>query len=270
MTSPRVWLGSTVTALFMLLSWLPAVQASAAPASYSPCVHRGITFFCGRVPTPGAGPAVTTLQFSFGDPTDLPLFGDWNGDGDRTAAVFRPATATWYLTNTDQASDAPQVVPYGNRGDIPLSGDWSGAGAETIGVYRPSNATFYLRYANSSGTADVTIPFGNRGDIPLAGDFDLTGTTRIGVYRPANQTFYLTHAPSFPSGPVTSIVYGNPGDRPLAGMYMCSAAGSQMEKIYAVFRPSNITWYGLCSETAMSTFNVDFQYGNPTDLPLLK
>jgi hypothetical protein len=241
--------------------------------AHAPCVHRSITWFCGTVASTPEPVATTTLQFDFGDSTDLPVFGDWNGDGNRTAAVFRLVTATWYLTNTDDASDPPQVLAYGNPGDKPLSGDWNGTGTETIGVYRPSNATFYLRYANTTGVADVAIPFGNRGDIPLAGDFDLTstpgnivtGTTRIGVYRPANQAFYFSHA----SGPVTSVVYGNPGDRPLAGSYYCAGIRPLIQT-YAVFRPSNVTWYGLCIGGAHSGLPANLLYGNPSDVPLLK
>jgi hypothetical protein len=37
-----------------------------------------------------------------------------------------------------------------------------------------------------------------------------------------------------------------------------------------VFRPSNITWYGLCESHAQGSTQVDFQYGEPGDLPLLK
>jgi hypothetical protein len=277
-------IGPPVTALVLLAASALAGPAVGAPTTgtvstaavtanaQSPCVHRGITFFCGRVSGGLISPPVATyLQFSFGDPTDLPVFGDWNGDGNRTAAVFRPATATWYLTNTNDASDPPQVLFYGSPGDIPLSGNWVGfTDPETVGVYRPSNATFYLHFTHTSGAADVTIPFGNRGDIPLAGDFDITGTTRIGVYRPANQTFYFTHGDSSPFGSVSSVVFGIPGDRPLAGSYQCGAAGNALHKVFAVFRPANVTWYGLCAPGAMSATNVNFQYGNPNDVPLLK
>ncbi len=271
--------GLAINALLVLttsVAAIPGVAAAEGTATSSaiealadsPCVHRGITFFCGSVPASG-GPVVTTLEFSFGDPTDLPVFGDWDGDGNRTAAVFRPALGTWYLANTDDASDPPQVVNFGDPGDIPLAGNWFSLDTETIAVYRPSDATFYLRATNTSGTADQVIPFGNPGDIPLAGDFDLTGITRIGVYRPATATFYFSHGPRSPYAPVTSTTFGDPGDRPLAGNYWCGAV-QPLQKIFAVFRPSNGTWYGLCAGAAHNATNATFQYGDPSDLPLLK
>jgi len=252
-----------------------SVRSAVALHSSSPCVRRAITFYCGTVPAYNVGPVVTSLQFAFGDPSDVPLFGDWNGDGDRTAAVFRPSTATWYLTNTDDAHDAPLHVSFGQPGDIPLAGDWDGNGTETIGLYRPSNTTFYLRNSNTSGVADVTIPFGNLGDVPVAGDFDGGGLssggpirpTRVGVYRPSNVTFYRTHA----SGPVTATPYGNPGDRPVAGPYWCaSCACTPFEATFGVFRPGDITWYGLCVSNVMSASPANFRFGGPGDTPLLK
>jgi hypothetical protein len=69
---------------------------------------------------------------------------------------------------------------------------------------------------------------------------------------------------------VSSVVYGNPGDHPLAGSYDCGAAGRPLHRVFAVYRPSNVTWYGLCASGAMTATAVDFQYGNPSDLPLLK
>jgi len=165
-------IGPAVTALVLFAAPASAGAAAGAPTTGtvsaaavtanagSPCVRRGITFFCGRVPSnPALNPVVTYLEFSFGDPTDLPVFGDWNGDGIRTAAMFRPATATWYLANTDDASDPPEVLSYGNPWDMPLSGNWGGgAGAETVGVYRPSNATFYLHFTNTSGSPTSRSP----------------------------------------------------------------------------------------------------------------
>ena len=287
MITRRSAIGVAVATLLALLFPLSAAQAlprtstGAAPAVTvpsgptpmlspgvsGPCVHRGITFFCGGgIPAFGSAPLVTVLQFSFGNPGDLPVFGDWNGDGNRTAAVFRPATFTWYLSDTDNASDPPQQLSYGMPGDIPLSGDWNGTGHDTVGLYRPSNATFYLRDTNTSGVADVTIPLGNRGDVPLAGDFDLTGTTRIGVYRPSNATFYETHG----SGPVTATPFGNPGDRPLAGSWGCSSTDTNPRWATMVFRPSNLTWYGWWESHGNNCLPVLFTYGDPTDLPLWK
>src|SRR5262249_45465620 len=59
-------------------------------------------------------------QFAFGGPGWIPLVGDWNGDGTTTVGVFDPATATFYLKNTNQAGAPDYQFTYGGRGWIPV------------------------------------------------------------------------------------------------------------------------------------------------------
>jgi hypothetical protein len=46
-------------------------------------------------------------QRTFGQPGDLPVVGDWNGDGTTDVGVWDPATADWTLDQTDPASQSP-------------------------------------------------------------------------------------------------------------------------------------------------------------------
>jgi hypothetical protein len=248
----------------------PGIAAHTQPSvpiveQTAPCVRRGITMFCAQQNSIITTIAMTTVTYAFGDPGDLAVFGDWDGNGTVTPAVFRPATFTWYLTNTENASDPPVRLSYGEPGDIPLAGDWQGSGIQTIGVYRPSDSTFYLRNTNTSGVADETIPLGDPGDIGLAGDFDHNGITRVGVYRPQTATFYESHA----SGPVTPVSFGNLGDRPMAGNFECGGTDGIVATPIAVFRPSTITWYGLCASDGNAARPIVFSYGDPTDVPFV-
>jgi len=64
--------------------------------------------------------------FAFGAPGDLPVAGDWDGNGTTTIGVYRPSTNVYYLRNTN-SFDAPDlVIPYGSPGDFPVVGDWDG------------------------------------------------------------------------------------------------------------------------------------------------
>src|SRR5690606_5602680 len=74
--------------------------------------------------------------FHFGVPGDVPITGDWNGDGIRTIGVFRDGT--WYLDidGYGRCADAERVAQFGQRGDTPVVGDWAGNGIDKIGVYR--------------------------------------------------------------------------------------------------------------------------------------
>ena len=98
-----------------------------------PAVYRSGTWYLRDSFT--SGPA--TSCFVLGNPTgDIPVTGDWDGDGTRTAGVFRSATATWYLRNSNSQGGADIVVHYGNPGDNPVVGDWDGNGTDTVGVTR--------------------------------------------------------------------------------------------------------------------------------------
>jgi hypothetical protein len=141
---------------------------------------------------------------------DIPVVGDWDGDGTTTVGVQRGAT--FYLRNENTTGQADVTFDYGVWGDSPLAGDWDGDGTTTIGVRR--GATFYLRNENSTGQADVSFDFGLPGDLPVVGDWDGNGTTTIGVYR--DGTFYLRNENS--TGPADEVVtFGIGGDQPVVG-----------------------------------------------------
>jgi len=56
-------------------------------------------------------------SFPFGTNGDIPVPGDYDGDGRNDAAVFRPSTSTWFA----QRSTAGTLIQqFGITGDIPL------------------------------------------------------------------------------------------------------------------------------------------------------
>src|SRR5262249_11254017 len=144
--------------------------------------------------------------FAFGAPGWVALVGDWDGDGVATLGAFDPATATWYLKNSN-GPGAPDVAPfqYGAPGDIPVVGDWNGDGIDTIGVARPDPTpgvlTWFLRNSNSPGAPDLApFAYGAAGWVPVVGDWDGDGVTTVGVFDPvglfgqAPATWYLRNS----------------------------------------------------------------------------
>ncbi|HKG23087.1 MAG TPA: hypothetical protein VKC34_14405, partial [Blastocatellia bacterium] len=55
-------------------------------------------------------------EIPFGEPKDIPLTGDWDGNGTVTIGVYRPATNTFYLRNSNMSGDPDVVVPFGSPG----------------------------------------------------------------------------------------------------------------------------------------------------------
>src|SRR5205085_1249430 len=112
--------------------------------------------------------------FQFGGRNWIPLVGDWNHDGKDTIGVFDPASAMFYLRNSNSpgAPDAGQFQ-FGGSNWRPIAGDWNMDGSDSIGVVDPSRATFYLRNSNSSGNPDAgQFQYGSGTSLPLAGDWN--------------------------------------------------------------------------------------------------
>ena len=67
------------------------------------------------------------IVFPYGDPaTDVPVVGDWNGDGTDTVGVYRPASGSWFLRNSNSGGVAELSFSYGIPNEKPVVGDWNG------------------------------------------------------------------------------------------------------------------------------------------------
>ncbi len=123
------------------------------------------------------------LKFSFGAPrepyNDLPVTGDWDGNGSLTIGVYRRQTAQWLLRNRNSGGTPDIDVSFGTAGsdDVPVTGDWDGNGTTTIGVFRRINGRWLLRNSNSGGDAEIVVAYGAKRDEP-SGDVPLTNLSR--------------------------------------------------------------------------------------------
>jgi peptidoglycan/xylan/chitin deacetylase (PgdA/CDA1 family) len=223
--------------------------AAADPTAARPLIVRGTTWYLRDSLT--SGPATTT--FSYGNPGDLPIAGDWDGNGTLTPGVVRGNT--WYLRNSNTSGPANITFTYGNPGDTPVVGDWDGNGTYTPGVVRGN--TWYLRNSNTSGSANITFTYGTPSDMPIAGDWDGNGTFTPGVVR--GNTWYLRNTNTSGVANV-SFGYGNPGDRPVVGDWDGNRTSTP-----GVVR--GITWY-LRNTNTSGVANVSFGYGSACDIGL--
>ena len=122
---------------------------------------------------------------------EVPLSGDWDGNGSDTIGVFR--AGTWYLRNSNSSGGIDVSFSWGSMFDVPVAGDWDGDGIDTIGVFR--NGTFYLRNSNSSGGIDVIVETGLPGGVPLVGDWDGDGITTVGLWESGAPNYGTPTAP---------------------------------------------------------------------------
>jgi len=109
-----------------------------------------------------------TMQYSIGQPGDVVLSGDWDGDGVDTLGLHRGAQ--FLLTNRTDGQGPFTTFSYGLSTDTPVTGDWDGNGTDTPGIRR-GNA-YYLRNTNNSGPAHLSFGYGTSTDTPVTGDWD--------------------------------------------------------------------------------------------------
>jgi hypothetical protein len=177
-----------------------------------------------------------TFQIFFGATSDIPVPGDYNGDGRTDAAIFRPSTGLWYGPGTG----LPQIViqmNLGQAGDIPIPGDYDGDGKTDAAIYRPSTGLFF---AVQSGGGTKSSTFGAPGDTPVPRDYDGDGKTDFAIYRQnaTAQGLSLWYSP-LSGGGVYQIYFGAPGDKPVPGDY-----DGDRKAEAVIFREATGLWYG--------------------------
>src|SRR6266545_887262 len=125
-------------------------------------------------------------NFYLGQASDIPVVGDWNGDGLTKVGVFRDGL--WILDyNGNGQWDGPDIdraFGLGQPGDRPVVGDWNGDHRTKAGVFRNG---FWLLDYNGNCAWDVNdrvFGFGMAGDTPVVGDWNGSGFGKIGIYRP--------------------------------------------------------------------------------------
>ena len=63
----------------------------------------------------------------WGAPGDIPVVGDWDGNGTTTIGLYRPSANTFYLRNSNTYGPPDLIIAgWGAAGDIPVVGDWDG------------------------------------------------------------------------------------------------------------------------------------------------
>jgi hypothetical protein len=159
---------------------------------------------------------VATSTFRYGRPGDIPVMGDWDGDGDDTVGVVRftgppggPFEYTWFLRDSN-GGGAATVTPFvfgdvrfvavDQLGTIPVVGDWDGDGDDTAGVLQYATDVdgpmrWNLRNSNSSGAPDLSFSYSRGRDVPVAGDWDGDGDDTVGVFR-GNKSWLLNNSNS--------------------------------------------------------------------------
>ncbi len=194
-------------------------------------------------------------EFFYGTANDIPVAGDWNGDGVDTIGIYR--NGTFFLRNSNTSGFADLQFPFGAPGDIPIVGDWDGDGVDTVGVVRGN--TVFLRNSNSAGNADIQFNYGLSTDTFIVGDWDGDGIDTIGCYRRTNGFVYIRNLNTTGIADF-EFFYGLASDRPVVGDWN----GDGIDTI-GIVRGNQ--WFLRNSNTS-GFADIQYFYGNDTDTPI--
>jgi hypothetical protein len=204
------------------------------------------------------------LTVQLGIAGDLPVAGDWDGDGETDIGVFRPLTGQFLLRLRSGNGFAITTITFGGSDDTPVAGDWDGDGFDTVGVFRFDPKGMFFALTNShvaddpAPQLDIQYFIGLPGDLPVAGDWDGDGLDTVGLYRPSGSTYFLAN--SFAAGADLVFGFGIAGDLPLAGDWN----GDGSDDV-AIFRPSDHTMH-LTTDHGLTA--VAFTFAARADFPL--
>jgi len=155
------------------------------------------------------------MQTSWGQAGDIPVPGDYNGDGKTELAVFRPSSGLWLIQGMP-------AVSYGWAGSVPVPGDYNGDGKTDIAVFWPPAGIWFVRDMPA-------VSFGVFTDIPAPGDYNGDGKTDIAVYRPSTGSWFVRD--------MFSATIGGPGDVPVPADY-----NGDGKTDIGIWRPSTGRW----------------------------
>ena len=189
----------------------------------------------------------------YGVPTDIPVVGDWNGDGIDDLAIYR--SGQWLFDNNNDGGLAESSFWFGLPGDIPVAGDFDGNGIDDAAVFR--NGLWFIDLEGDGVLSEKSFWFGLPGDVPVTGDFDGNDVDDAVVYR--NGQWFMDLEGDGGIGE-KSFWFGLPGDVPVTGDWNEDGIDNA-----AVYRTGQ--WFfdfdneGFVGEKT-------FWFGMPTDLPV--
>jgi len=92
------------------------------------------------------GLGAAEMDFEFRRTGDIPIVGDFNGNGRDSVGIYQVSSGRYYYElwlNRGGLRSGTFANP--TSGDKAMTGDWDGTGKDQVGVYRPSKARFYLK-----------------------------------------------------------------------------------------------------------------------------
>jgi hypothetical protein len=120
---------------------------------------------------------------SLEDSPDVPVSGDFDGDGLTDPGAFTASTGEWrlWLSSTRYGATAP--LTWGVQGDLPVPADYDGDGRTDLAIFRPSAGTWSIVLSNEGTPLRLDVAWGRLGDNPMPFDYDHDGRADLALRR---------------------------------------------------------------------------------------
>ncbi len=195
----------------------------------------------------------TVSVHTIGNPGDVNVQGDYDGDAIADIAMFTPSSGVWQIRGS--STGETQNIHWGSAGDIPVIGDYDGDSINDLAVFRPGDGNWYVR--RSSDSSMFVLHWGLSGDRPVSGDFDGDGRNDLAIFRPSLGDWYINRSSD---GGMTAMHWGANGDLPVAGDFDGDGTAD-----VAVFRPTDGNWYIYSSSHPVP---IIYRFGLAGDIPV--
>jgi len=121
--------------------------------------------------------------FQLGAGSDVPIAGDFNGDGIDTIGIYRGGVWKIDVNGDGKLTDSDRTIKFGAKDDAPVIGDFDGDGLDEIGVFRRGKWIIDSNHNGEIDAADKVFELGGEEDLPVVGDFNGDGIDEPGLYR---------------------------------------------------------------------------------------
>lgn len=154
-------------------------------------------------------------QFSLGDPGDVAITGDWDGNRTDEFVLYRSSTKQLIFIKSIKDPEA-----YYAASNIPadaqiISGNWDGIAGDGFGVFERSKSklSFYQQYNDEQPFASVFV---KNTDVIISGDWDGDGVDGYAAWTSATTTFSFFQSLES-TIPFQEITTGQSADVPVSG-----------------------------------------------------